>query len=355
MNTIDWLSPEENGEWDEFVGRHPLGLVYHLSAWTDVLETAFKHIHGGVVVLRDGNGQIKAGLPVYNIKSWLLKNRTVSLPFASVGDPLVSNIEEFSLLWQPIEDMAVRNRSKRIEIRTRLVAAESIPEFLTAGTKYKHHHLRLDESADALLRSFHQSCVTRRIKKAKREAVVVEERHDDDDLRTFYSIMEETRRRQMLPPMPYKFFHTMLHRMGPDHASLYLAIQNGQAIGGMLALKTKNIWTGEYSGQVENAHSGSDQLLYWHVIQLAKNSGAKSFSFGRTTLDNTGLLDYKRRWATIEEDATDYIYPLSRAKLRDDDPNHSVNPVFYSTARLIQHAPHWVQRMVGDFCYRHLG
>ena len=68
MSTIHWLSPDERGEWDAFVTRHPLGLVYHLSAWQRVLESAFRHIRGRFLVLRDGGGQIQAGLPVYRKK-----------------------------------------------------------------------------------------------------------------------------------------------------------------------------------------------------------------------------------------------------------------------------------------------
>lgn len=112
INTIQWLSPDEQGEWDAFVSAHPLGLVYHLSAWQRVLESAFGHIRGRVLVLRDADGQIRAGLPIYQVKSWLLKNRTVSVPFATMCDPLVSTREEFDLLWPAIEEAAGRNNSQ---------------------------------------------------------------------------------------------------------------------------------------------------------------------------------------------------------------------------------------------------
>ena len=96
--TAHWLLPDETAEWDAFVARHPLGLVYHLSAWTRVLETAFPHIQGRFLVLKDGaDGSIRAGLPVYTVKSWLLGRRVISVPFASFCDPLVSSAAEFDL------------------------------------------------------------------------------------------------------------------------------------------------------------------------------------------------------------------------------------------------------------------
>ena len=41
--------------------------------------------------------------------------------------------------------------------------------------------------------------------------------------------------------------------------------------------------------------------------QRAIESGAKYYSFGRTSINNKGLLDFKRRWYTNEEDLNEYI------------------------------------------------
>src|SRR4030088_1685408 len=186
MSTIHWLSSDEQGEWDAFVTRHPLGLVYHLSSWKRVLESAFGHIRGRFLVLRDGTGQIHAGLPVYTVKSWLLKDRTVSVPFATMCDPLISTKEEFNLLWPAIEDASGKDGSQRIEIRTRRLGADCIPALLTANARYKHHYLPLGEKTDVLFRSFHQSCVRRRVEKARRAGIVVEERQDEQSLRVYH-------------------------------------------------------------------------------------------------------------------------------------------------------------------------
>jgi len=356
MSTVDWLSPEEQGEWDAFVTRHPLGLVYHLSSWQRVLENAFGHIRGRFLVLRDGDGQIQAGLPVYTVKSWLLGNRTVSVPFATMCDPLVSTKEEFSLLWPAIEDASGKQKSKRIEIRTRRINTDCMPGLLTASSRYKHHYLPLGPNTDALFRSFHESCVRRRVSKAKRASIVVEERQDEQSLRVFHAMLVATRRRLLLPPMPFTFFQAMYRCLGPDHAALYLAVHAGQPVAGILMLKFKDMWTMEYTGDADNAPPGSNQLLAWDTIQRAKSSGAGFYSFGRTSLDNEGLLDYKRRWATVEEDLTDFTSPPSPQLAQGDEAPRAGNRTLYATAkRLLRYAPAPVQKSFGDFCYRHLG
>jgi CelD/BcsL family acetyltransferase involved in cellulose biosynthesis len=356
MSTIHWLSPDEQGEWDAFVTRHPLGLVYHLSSWQRVLESAFGHIRGRFLVLRDGGGQIQAGLPVYMVTSWLLGNRTVSVPFATMCDPLISTKEEFSFLWLAIEDASGKHRSQRIEIRTRRISTDCMPPLLTASARYKHHYLPLGENTDALFRSFHQSCVRRRVEKARRAGVVVEERQDEQSLRVFHALLVATRRRLSLPPMPFAFFQAMYRWLSPDRAALYMAVHAGEPVGGLLALKFKDLWTMEYTGDADNATPGTNQLLCWETIQRAKSSGAGCFSFGRTSLDNTGLLDYKRRWATVEEDLTDFISPPGATSAQADESLKSVNRAFYvTTKRLLRYAPAAVQKSFGDFCYRHLG
>ncbi len=357
MSSIHWLSPDEHGEWDAFVTRHPLGLVYHLSSWQRVLESAFGHIRGRFLALRDGSGQIQAGLPVYTVSSWLLGNRTVSVPFATMCDPLISTKEEFNLLWPVIEDASEKHRSRRIEIRTRHINTDCIPTLLTASGRYKHHYLRLGEATDALFRSFDKTTIRQRVAKARRAGVVVDERQDEQSLRLLHAILVATRRRRSLPPMPFAFFQAMYRSLRPDRVGLYLAMHAGEPVGGLLALKFRDLWTAEYSGVADNAIQGIGPLLYWETIQRAKSSGAACLSFGRTALDNTGLLDHKRRWATLEEDLTDFVSRrCSTFASGHESPKAAGLAQYGSVLRfLLRYAPAAVQKFAGDFCYRHLG
>lgn len=354
---IQWLSPDEHGEWDAFVTRHPRGLVYHLSSWQRVLETTFGHIRGRFLVLRDEGGQIQAGLPVYAVASWLLGNRTVSVPFATMCDPLISTKEEFNLLWPAIEGASEKHRSRRIEIRTRHISTDCIPSFLTASARYKHHYIQLGESTEVLFRSFDKTSIRQRVEQARRAGVVVEERQDEQGLRALHAFLVATRRRRSLPPMPFAFFQSMLRSLGPDRVALYLAMHAGEPVGGLLVLKFKDLWTAEYSGTADSATRGSGPFLYWETIQRAKSSGAGCFSFGRTSLDNMGLLDHKRRWATIEEDLVDFTArPGSTSAQGHESPKAGAMALCGAAARLLQqYAPDPVQKLIGDFFYRHHG
>jgi len=157
--------------------------------------------------------------------------------------------------------------------------------------------------------------------------------------------------------MPFTFFKEMYRILSPKYLSLYLAIQADKPVGGILVSKFKNMWTSEYSGQASDSIRGVSPLIYWETIQHAKHSGAAYFSFGRTSLDNTGLLIHKRRWGTIEEDLIDYVSQTGTMSVDDNKYSTSGDRAKYETAlRLIMRlSPPAVQKLIGNFTYSHLG
>jgi hypothetical protein len=157
--------------------------------------------------------------------------------------------------------------------------------------------------------------------------------------------------------MPFAFFQAMHRCLGKGRVAIYLALHGGEPVGGLLMLKFKDLWTAEYAGVADNPIRGISALLHWEAIQHAKSRGAACFSFGRTAVDNTGLLEHKRRWATVEEDLTDFISPPDRRSARAHRSPHAGGLAFYSGAvrLLMRYSPAQLQKLLGDFAYRHLG
>jgi len=355
---LQWLSPEDDNRWDTFVSAHPLGLVYHLSAWKRVLEDTFPHIQGRFLAMRDAEtDEIQAGLPVYAVKSWLLGNRIVSIPFASFCDPLISKPEDFQLLLAQIHDFATRSRSRKIEIRSMRTAEQCSPSILGCSTQFKHHYLNLDTKIDSLYASFAKSSVCQKVNRALRAGVVVEERLDEESVRICHSILVDTRRRLSLPPMPFRFFESMRRRLGRDHLKIFLARHEGRYVACHVVLSFKDLWISEYSGNSDSAINGVNQLLYWETIRRAHASGARRFSFGRTAATNNGLLEYKRRWATVEEDLVYFNGVSASTGMLEDNPPGLRDGVERAPLAkwLIGKSPVPVYHWLGSFCYRHLG
>ena len=356
--SVQWLSPDREAEWDEFVGRHELGLVYNLSSWKRTLESAFPHISGRFLALRENtSGQIVAGLPVYRVRSWLLGNRIVSVPFASFCNPLVSDDSQLNLLLPEVVEEYQRNRSDRLEIRMTEATRKLSHPLLSRTASYKHNFLPLDKDPDELFASLAKTSICQKVMKARKAGVVIEEVSDEKSLKVCHSILVKLRHRLCLPAIPYAFFEAMRRHLWPEHLKIFIALQRGKPVACHLVLKYKELWTSEYSASTIDALHGVNQLLYWETILRAMAAGAKVFSFGRTSVSNMGLLAYKRRWRTSEEDLTEYV--LLRAGAADRAPGGFVELVgpqareWFKT--LLRYSPVAVNRIIGGYCYRHMG
>lgn len=356
--TVEWLSNRREAEWDFFVSENPLGSLYHTTEWKAVIEEAFPHIRGRFLVLRaEGSGQIEAGLPVFQVKSWLLGSRLVSVPFATVCDPLVSSPAQWNVLGLELENERRRTRSKRFVIRAAL-RAEQVPENFSRNAHFRHHLLALDSDFDALCRRFDKNSVRQKAEKARRAGVVIEERSDASGMAISDSLLALTRRRLSLPPMPARFFAAIQRNLRPEHLRIFLAHHEGKPVACHVMLIFKDTWISEYSGNADGTINGVNQLLYLETVRQACAAGAKFFSFGRTADSNEGLLNYKRRWATLEEPLTDYSLADGLEVEASDDGEADApqkSRMYLLCQRAIAKAPAPVCRMIGDFCYRHLG
>jgi Acetyltransferase (GNAT) domain len=356
--SAQWLRDDEEPDWDTFVGEHPCGLVYHLSAWKNVLHTAFPHIRGSFLVLRDSiDGRILAGMPVYTVKSWLLGRRISSLPFSSFCDPLIASGEQFGLMLPELEAVLQRTKSRVAEVRTTRTGAYLAEADLDRSSTYKHHYLSLDRDLDETLRGFSKSSVRQKIQQAERAGVIVEEQDSEDGLKLCHNILAATRSRRALPVLPYVFFRAMGERLRPQHLKVFVAYQGRQPVAFHLILRFKDLWISEYSGNTDEAQNGVNQLLYWDSIKRAHADGAKTFSLGRTSSSNEGLLSYKRRWAPVEEDLTEFnLYPEAGSGAKESTKRSRENSMAYRLTRaLLSRAPAPLSRMIGNYCYRHLG
>jgi CelD/BcsL family acetyltransferase involved in cellulose biosynthesis len=356
--TVQWLSPDREAEWDAFVGRHELGLVYNLSSWKRTLEDAFPHISGRFLALRENtSGKIVAGLPVYRVKSWLLGNRIVSVPFASFCNPLVSDDSQLNLLLPEVVEEYQRNRSDRLEIRMTEATRQLSHPLLSRTARFKHHFLRLEKDPDELFASLAKTSICQKVIKARKAGVVVEEVGDEKSLKVCHAILVKLRHRLCLPAIPYAFFEAMRRHLWPEHLKIFLALQEGKPVACHLVLKYKDLWTSEYSASTSDALHGVNQLLYWETIRRAIAGGAKLFSFGRTSVSNLGLLSYKRRWSTSEEDLTEYV--LLRAGAPDRAPGgfaELIGPQAREWFKvLLRNSPVTLNRIIGGYCYRHMG
>jgi CelD/BcsL family acetyltransferase involved in cellulose biosynthesis len=340
--------------WDDFVAGHPLGSIYHLSAWKRVLEAAFSHIRGEILVIREvRSGMILAGLPTYSVRSNLLGNRLVSIPFAAVVDPLVSSAEEALRLLNAVLERMKTGKLRGVEIRTS--KTHRFFEDLRFGVEeaHLHHFLPLTKSPTELKATFSRTAVRRVITKAEASGITVREAEGETDLESFWLMLVKTRRKLGLPAIPRPFFKAMWIELRPKRLSLLLASKEDSLIAGVLVLKSNGVYCLEYAGHESQALStGVIPLLYWRALERASAEGFQIFSFGRTSIQNTGLIAFKEHWGTSRETLRTFHHP----------PRSSNSPMRLNHSRVsgwvgsfVRNSPVVVSEWMGRLMYRHWG
>lgn len=349
------VNPELDTRWDAFVHNHPFGWIYHLGRWKVVLEGTFDHIRGYYLALVDqDSGAIRAALPLYHVRSWLTGNRLVSMPFATLSDPLISSGEDLEILIRAAMDLMQVSKSKFIELRT-LNAYPLIqnPCFRRRDC-YINHYLELTVPPQALKKRFHRSCVRQKIDRALKTDLVLKLDNDYIALQRFYRLHVLTRKRLSLVPQPFNFLESLWRAFAPSgYLQILIAEEQKRAVGGLILLKYKERVSVEFAAS-DYAFQGlcPNHFLFWEAIKLAYHDGYKIFDFGRTSRCNYSLMDFKRRWGTIAVPLPEFFYPDQMCK-RIEDVNNSMK--YKIIKKIAEVAPLSTMRIIGAFCYRHLG
>jgi len=349
------IDPVKDSRWDKFVQEHPFGWVCHLSGWKQVLEDSFRHIKGYFLVIQDKSGRnIKAGLPIYLVKSWLTGSRLVSIPFATLSDPLISSSDEMEELIESILSLKEESNSSYVEIRTLMSAFLVQDKRLRSTQFFKHHYLNLEDELEKLKKRFHRSCVRQRISKAIRNSLSIQVGKSTYDLKEFYRLHLITRKRLSLPAQPFHFFERLWKYFGESgKIEILLAKNKNKSISGLILFKFKKRVSVEFLvSDNEFWNQSPNHFLIWEAIKRSHKEGYNVFDFGRTSPNNKGLMDFKRHWGTMTNDFHQFFYPKNRG---ERIANIEKSWQYKTIKNLCGFTPGFMQQTIGNFCYRHLG
>lgn len=355
MSRVEIIAETEDRRWDEFLQAHPLGLICHSSCWRRFLEKCFRHIRGYCLArIAGGSGEIIAGCPAYLVDSPVIGRRVVSIPFASLCDPLVSSPGDFHALAGAAIDLMRRNRARYLEIRAMKAAPLLKDERLGISRYYKTHSLRLGRSAGDLIKSFDRTCVRQRILRAEKSGLDVVKVKDEKGLRRFQELNFATRKRLGLPPQPYRILKGFWEIFSPPGlADFLMAEKDGRALAGLMVFKFKERVSAEISVSDPSCQQFSpNHLLFWEAMKEAGDQGYSIFDFGRTAPGNSSLMAFKNRWGTEVAETPHYYYPpeiSSRITQRERSPAYRL------VHRICRSAPDPILMRLGEFIYGHLG
>jgi hypothetical protein len=341
------LDPMLDSRWDDLVASHPRASVFHQSAWLKAL--AMTYGYRPLVLTSTPEGRpLSDGIVFAEVKSWITGSRLVSLPFADHCEPLLNRAGDSFDLSAWIEAECPTHKWKYVELRP--LSSELRPDApLEPSHSFWFHTLSLTPSIGHIFDSFHKNCIQRRIRRAERAQLYYEKGCSEDTLGDFYRLLMITRRRHQLLPQPLAWFRNLIACFSPN-LDIRVARKDGTPIAAILTLRHGVNVVYKYGCSDESFHHlAAMPFLFWKLIEESKAEGADQIDFGRTDLDNEGLIAFKDRFGATGRRLTYLRYSESEAE------KSTVVSHLPAAGRLFSVLPDVVSSRMGGLLYRHIG
>ncbi len=294
------VDPQSYIQWDQFLINHPGAEIYHHSLWKELIQLSFRRLEPKYLVVVNGDGKLIGITPGF-ISSKLLSNRLyLSLPMASYCDPLFQSKNAEAMLIKHFKNLCSEKIINAIQIN----AIERHPILETEGyqrlTEYVTHFSHINLPLDALLNRFHKSSIQQRIRRANRFGLTVRRSNSILDIEVFYRLHLLSRKRLGLPALPLIFFETMWKVFyNSGMLDLLITTYRDVDISAMILLKFKDRVYSEYTVTDPNYFNRNpNHFIIWKAMEIAHFEGYKFFDFGRSSIQNIGLINFKKRWGT---------------------------------------------------------
>jgi CelD/BcsL family acetyltransferase involved in cellulose biosynthesis len=340
------INPLTDERWDALIAQHPLASPFHQPGWLQALQRTYGYEPFVLTSAAPGK-EMKNGMAFCRISSWITGPRAVSLPFADHCEPLVvSEAERVRFMaWLQVE--RTRQGWKYLEVRPLRLFQDPFPGW-SPHHSYCFHELDLGPSLEKLFCGMHRDCIRRKVRRAEREGITYEVGRSAELLDAFYRLLLITRKRLRILPQPRSWFRNLLECIG-ENLQIRVARKDGRPIASILTLKHRRSVIYKYGCSDEKAHNlGGVPFLFWKLITESKAEGAETLDFGRSDLENEGLIRFKSEFGARQRNLTYYRSPGSEKQLTQARHSRTVG-------RVVSLLPDGISCAAGRMLYRHMG
>lgn len=221
------LNPLADPRWPEFLAEHPDASIFHTREWLEALRRTYGY--KPIVFTTSDGEKLSNALVFCQMRSWITGKRLVSLPFSDHCQPLASG-EDLNKILKYLDNAREKEHYRHVALRP-LVDKDVIKTQanFTKSEVFSFQTIDLRPEVDLIYRSFHDSCIRRKIKRADRENLIYESGRSEELLQKFRHLLLLTRRRHMLPPQPASWFLNIadslsemmtIHVLSKDHVPI---------------------------------------------------------------------------------------------------------------------------------------
>ncbi len=328
--------------WDRFVADHPQGTIFHHSAWPGIVADVFQHRAHPLTVTGPG-GELRAVLPLVEVKSRLFGHALISNAFCVGGGPLALDEASLAEILDQAETLGRQLGVDYIELRD---VADAPQTWLARDGLYATFAgpIEADEEANLLQIPRKQRAVVRKAMARGFEISI------DKNADTFFPLYARTMRDHGTPALPKRFFEALLSRFG-DRCEILTVRQAGTPISSVLSYYHGTAVQPYYTGsRLEARASGANDMMYWALMRRAVERGYATFDFGRSKVD-TGPYNFKRNWGFEPRSVSHRYRMINQAELPNLNPT---NPRYAAFIKAWRRLPLPVATAVSPFLSRSL-
>jgi hypothetical protein len=321
------IEPHADPRWDAFVTNHAAGLVYLHSTWLSALA----HEYGQPIVglaCEDATGHLRGvlplmltrGLPGARLLPAGSEPRLASLPRTPIAGPLADGPDATSLLLGEAIDRIEQFAGHRLQLKTEQPGLDAFDDRLVCAPWRSTYRVDLSRGASTL--RFGDSRNHARIKwavgKASRSGVTVREATSQGDLKAWYRLYLDVNRWHALPARSFRFFDALWQLLRPAGLSRLLIAEQRSGTGHQLLAGSFILQLGRtafyaFNGRLrEGLPFRPNDLIQWHAIHQAAESGCSVYDLGEVEVGNVGLAAFKTKWGATEHPLYRCYYPAPR-------------------------------------------
>ncbi len=329
-------------QWPDFT-RHRFGSLFSCPYWISAIAETYGFVINASV--RTNGGRIEAAIPYCRISD-LRGDRIVSLPFSDYCDPLVTDATTWGRLIAPL-------LAEKIPISLRCLRSD-VPVMdgrFQRKIPALWHGVDLTKSEEELWAGLHSSA-RQNVRKAQANGVAVRHGRTVEDMRIFHRMHGKLRKsKYRLLAQPLAFFENIFHEFArTDGVNVLIAERNGEPIAGIVLLDWNGTLYYKFNASLDQQYCPND-LLAWHALQYGRQRGMVRFDFGLSDLEQSGLIRYKRKFATDEREISFLQW----------HPEGHTNPRGDQAAQILSQVTSWltdatvpdeISRAAGDKLYR---
>ena len=289
-----------DAHWTTFVQSHPDATLYHTTVWRDFITDVFGHTPR-YLVARDGD-RIAGVLPLFHIRVPLVGSKLISLPY-DIGSG--GALAESDAIEQHLATAAMTLARELGVDYLELRHGSARPALASLGLRTQEPVLISDmtlESEAAVAKRI-ASDHRKAVRKASSRGVTVREAETLHDFMSFYDVYLRVFREFGTPPYAARYFSELWRRLqSTGGVKLFLAETGGRCIGGLTMFCWQQTLVSKFAACLPEAVPlRAYAALYWRAIEFGLAGGYTRLSWGTSSRDQAGLIEFKERWGSTTQ------------------------------------------------------